>query len=394
MIECRVCGKEFKRKHNLRVHIASKHPEVIDAGLSENIEFKKKGDNKNDNKSVEEIKEEENIDLKEAMLHITDFCNLKCRHCYVNPSIPSKDEVKTNFGEWIKIMDKLKELGVEKVTLVGGEPTIHPEFHEILQYAIKTFQDCSIQTNGTTNTNLNDYDCNVTVSFEYLNPAKNNQIRRMTEGEFNPEKDEEKAYKLGVKKLKALDGNKTVRMTLYNDNDYLAMAKFANQLLDANFVLFPLKPVGLAENLQNKVPSTKRIERAMNDMMSLNQIKQNEIRFESPFYFMYNQELYQKFKEKMLELNKVCPAGDRRLSVQADGTVNPCPYQWNYKIGNLKEDSEKEIVKGIKKYLKKIKKIPAKDSCKNCDYWSICKGGCPATYRKYGFKSNHYCPIR
>lgn len=80
--------------------------------------------------------------------HILTQCNLKCRHCYINPEqhgtkILSESEIY----EWLKFFsDKNKEANV---IFLGGEPTLNPN----LAYGVKKAKDLgyssiTIDTNG------------------------------------------------------------------------------------------------------------------------------------------------------------------------------------------------------------------------------------------------------
>ena len=71
--------------------------------------------------------------LKLAWLEITQGCNLKCVHCYEgNFHIQSKN--KLNLQKWKNIIDQLALLRVERVVVIGGEPTINKDIIEILKY--------------------------------------------------------------------------------------------------------------------------------------------------------------------------------------------------------------------------------------------------------------------
>ena len=82
----------------------------------------------------------------EINIHITDRCNLKCTYCYSNfYKRKNKDISKENI---FRIVDSFKELGVIEVSLIGGEPFLHPDFPEIVDYVKKQGLFCSAVTNG------------------------------------------------------------------------------------------------------------------------------------------------------------------------------------------------------------------------------------------------------
>jgi len=85
-------------------------------------------------------------------IKITQRCNLRCKHCtWQNKVI--KD---LSFIEWKKIIDDLHNQGVTIVVIEGGEPTLHKDVINIVEY-IKSKNMYSIFiTNGTQDlSNLN-----------------------------------------------------------------------------------------------------------------------------------------------------------------------------------------------------------------------------------------------
>lgn len=84
-----------------------------------------------------------------TIIEITDRCNLTCPTCYANSS-PSHGRHRT-FPEIIKMLDTVvaNEKEPDVVQISGGEPTQHPQFFEILDYA-KTLpiKHLMVNTNG------------------------------------------------------------------------------------------------------------------------------------------------------------------------------------------------------------------------------------------------------
>lgn len=72
-------------------------------------------------------------------------CNLRCKFCFatfrdVAGSLKLKD--------MLRIVDALTEGGVRKLTLVGGEPTLHPHVGAVLRHARQVGLTTSLVTNG------------------------------------------------------------------------------------------------------------------------------------------------------------------------------------------------------------------------------------------------------
>ncbi len=84
--------------------------------------------------------------------HISDQCNLRCKHCYQE----NYNSKQLKYEEIIKILDQYKEFLIEKnikghINLTGGEPLSNPNFFEILNYIDnnKEYYSFAILTNGT-----------------------------------------------------------------------------------------------------------------------------------------------------------------------------------------------------------------------------------------------------
>ena len=60
---------------------------------------------------------------------LTLACNLRCKHCGSLAGEPRADELRLD--EALPVADQLAALGTLRVTLGGGEPTLHPHWHVI-----------------------------------------------------------------------------------------------------------------------------------------------------------------------------------------------------------------------------------------------------------------------
>ncbi len=74
---------------------------------------------------------------------ITQRCNFNCTYCDQDRSIPdpSIERIK-------KIVDRLGEIGVRRISLTGGEPLLRSDLEEILDYIKAKKIKCTVVTNG------------------------------------------------------------------------------------------------------------------------------------------------------------------------------------------------------------------------------------------------------
>ena len=84
-----------------------------------------------------------------ANILLTMRCNRSCPYCF------ARDEMSGSTGDdfmsWenlIYIADFLKKSGQRHVSLLGGEPTLHPECVDFVLYLIQRDLDVTVFTNG------------------------------------------------------------------------------------------------------------------------------------------------------------------------------------------------------------------------------------------------------
>ncbi len=79
---------------------------------------------------------------------ITYGCNLACIHCLSSSGRRDPRELSTD--EAIAVIDELHDLQVFYVNIGGGEPTIRPDFYDLIQYSVSRGVGVKFSTNGST----------------------------------------------------------------------------------------------------------------------------------------------------------------------------------------------------------------------------------------------------
>ncbi|MEK9135447.1 MAG: radical SAM protein [Patescibacteria group bacterium] len=89
-----------------------------------------------------------NIKERFLFLYITEACNLRCRHCYLgNKRLNRAKRMSVPSARFI--LDYFKTTGGhDKLYLIGGEPTMHPQLNEIINAGIEKKYSITISTNG------------------------------------------------------------------------------------------------------------------------------------------------------------------------------------------------------------------------------------------------------
>ena len=85
---------------------------------------------------------------KAVNFHFIPHCNYECKFCFATfNDIPSRSRLSKE--DTLKIPALLANAGAEKITLVGGEPTLCPWLNELLEKSKKAGLTTCVVTNGT-----------------------------------------------------------------------------------------------------------------------------------------------------------------------------------------------------------------------------------------------------
>jgi len=68
--------------------------------------------------------------LRNAYVHVTKACNLRCEYCYFSAAAPLRDELSRK--EFAALWADLVALGVRRVIVTGGEPFLRPDIADLL----------------------------------------------------------------------------------------------------------------------------------------------------------------------------------------------------------------------------------------------------------------------
>ena len=100
--------------------------------------------------NMSEDQEKQTYPLNQIYFYLTEGCNLRCRHCWIAPKFQDKGHSYPVLSlDLLKsIVDQAKPLGLSSLKLTGGEPLLHPEISEILEYIREEDLNLSIETNG------------------------------------------------------------------------------------------------------------------------------------------------------------------------------------------------------------------------------------------------------
>jgi len=94
--------------------------------------------------------EDRTYPLNQIYFYLTEGCNLRCRHCWIAPKYQSGSNSypALDLDLFKSIIGQAKPLGLAGVKLTGGEPLLHPQINEILEYIQTEDLGMTLETNG------------------------------------------------------------------------------------------------------------------------------------------------------------------------------------------------------------------------------------------------------
>ena len=84
-------------------------------------------------------------------ISVTDRCNFRCQYCMPLEGLPwlPKQEI-LRYEEIVEVVRQLAPLGLRRLRITGGEPTIRPELATLVRMlrAVDGVEDIALSTNG------------------------------------------------------------------------------------------------------------------------------------------------------------------------------------------------------------------------------------------------------
>jgi radical SAM protein with 4Fe4S-binding SPASM domain len=313
-------------------------------------------------------------------IELTYACNYRCKHCYNESG--SEHEKFFDFNVLKKVLDGLYENGVYIIELTGGEPLLHPDFRDIVEYALKKFELVAIITNG------------YLISEELLDSLVTYKDKLI----FQVDLHGTRVYMDWFCDKKGAFDKIKKNIELITERDYFLRVIMIVTKLNYNQII---ETVTLAKQLSSY---PKKTARAINYTIGLSGFvpqgrvtKSPEILFDHESMISANNELYKAKKEFgnfifelpdniLKELNNQCNcgAGTRTLVITPTGDIKLCPMADDSVIfGNVYKNKITEIFS--KKCCNEFVDLqkPNPETCGNCKYLFFCNDCLARGFIKY-----------
>ena len=320
--------------------------------------------------------------------HITDRCNLRCKHCYHDSYANEGLEISELLKIGSHLCDAIKKWGkIGSFSITGGEPfTRKEEVFQLLDH-LETRDEIGhvdILTNGTLIDDeviekLRKYKKlrRLQLSLEGL-PKTNDQIRG--EGTFD----------LITKKIKKINKNgltTAVMMTIGNHNkdEVIPLAEKLGDMGVEAFSIDRFIPEGQSEELKKWVLTSEELKKVYEKCYEFFQktLKPRMLLYRTLFCLLNNQDEH---------IGAMCSIGNNAITVMPNGDVYPC-RRLPIKLGNLLETTIYNIWYTDPLLWDFRDPENLKGKCNRCEYIPICRGCRAFTYAMTGdyFETDPQC---
>lgn len=307
--------------------------------------------------------------------HITERCNLHCRHCYQEPT-PAQE---LSFDNLLLILEQFKEfinrLRKEMarpslrghINVTGGEPFIREDFFDLLQVFDENKEHFSfgILTNGTL------IDDSIARRLSDLSPTSV-QVSMEGSASINDAIRGQGVFENTVSALKHLIRENvptTISFTASeaNSREFEEVAHVARNLGVRQVWADRLIPCGGGSDMRVQVMSPKETREFFETMYSAR--RETERTFSKTAISMHRALQFLVGGEKPYR----CGAGEYIVTVQPNGDLYPC-RRLPIRVGNLMEASLSELY-DTSDLFRALRAHRVSEGCEACCFTSQCRGG-------------------
>jgi cyclic pyranopterin phosphate synthase len=263
--------------------------------------------------------------IHDLRLSVTDRCNFRCVYC-MEPDVKYMPKQQLlSLDEYIKIVEIAMSLGITKLRITGGEPTLYPKLLELITaVSAMGIVDLALTTNGSTlNRTMAEQwkDAGlhrVTVSLDTLRPSRKDAITRSHTTLKDVIAAIDTVRDVGLTPVKV----NAVILRGVNDDEVSDFAQFAkDHEIDMRLIEFMALDAGKKWNRTDVVSAKEMLERIEQEHTLLKE--KDSTSSTSMNYRFPNSNGRIGFIASVTQ--SFCGACDR-LRIMADGTVRPCLF--------------------------------------------------------------------
>ncbi len=297
---------------------------------------------------------------------LTYGCNLSCVHCL--SSSGRRDPAELTTAQARRLIDEMAAMSIFYVNVGGGEPTIRPDFYDLVEYAVQSKVGVKFSTNGYTMSPRRarqvagmDY-VDVQISLDGVDAATNDAVRG--QGSYA-------AARRAMDNLSAAGfaGFKiSVVVTAANVDQLDGFADLAASYR-AVLRLTRLRPSGRGAQVWNRLHLDQRQQVRLYRWLTGNP---GVLTGDSFFHLS-------ALGEPLAGLN-MCGAGRVVCLIDPVGDVYACPFVLHddFKAGSVKDAGGFAAVWRDSPLFRSLREPHSAGACSSCGSFDSCQGGCMA----------------
>ncbi|MFR9726683.1 mycofactocin radical SAM maturase [Streptomyces sp. MS19] len=298
---------------------------------------------------------------------LTYACNLSCAHCLSSSGRRDPRELST--AEARAVIDELERMQVFYVNIGGGEPTVRPDFWELVDYATAHHVGVKFSTNGVRITRevaarlaSNDY-LDVQISLDGATADVNDHVRGAG------------SYDTAIRAMAHLRdaGMRNFKLSVVCTRHNIPQMDAFKAIADrygAQLRLTRLRPSGRGADVWDELHPLPGQQRELYEWLRAH--GDSVLTGDSFFHLS-------AYGEALPGLN-LCGAGRVVCLIDPVGDVYACPFAIHdeFLAGNVREPGGFAGVWGGSELFRRLREPQSGGACASCSFYDTCKGGCMA----------------
>jgi mycofactocin radical SAM maturase len=298
---------------------------------------------------------------------LTYACNLACVHCLSSSGRRDPRELTT--AECQAVIDTLQRMQVFYVNIGGGEPTVRPDFWELVDYATAHQVGVKFSTNGikldaaaARKLAASDY-IDVQISLDGATAEVNDAVRGLG------------SYETATRAMAnlAAAGFRGFKVSVVVTRHNVSQLDAFKQLADdhgAQLRLTRLRPSGRGADVWPELHPTAGQQRELYDWLAAH--GEQVLTGDSFFHLS-------PYGKPLPGLN-MCGAGRVVCLIDPVGDVYACPFaiHENFLAGNVRQPGGFETVWRESPLFADLREPQTGGACRSCGSFDSCRGGCMA----------------
>jgi mycofactocin radical SAM maturase len=298
---------------------------------------------------------------------LTYACNLSCVHCLSSSGRRDPNELTTDEAKGV--IDELERMQVFYVNIGGGEPTVRPDFWELVDYATAHHVGVKFSTNGVKITPDvavrlagSDY-VDVQISLDGATADVNDHVRGPG------------SYDTALRAMQNLAdaGMRGFKLSVVCTRQNIPQLDEFKAIADrygAQLRLTRLRPSGRGADVWDELHPLPAQQRELYDWL----VAHGDGVLTGDSFFHLS-----AFGESLPGLN-LCGAGRVVCLIDPVGDVYACPFAIHeeFRAGNVRSEGGFTGVWRSSELFQRLRQPQTGGACTSCQFFSSCRGGCMA----------------